>query len=48
MNDFIDYLENIRADHTLSWIAQSLATALSKNELALLIEHLEIEHETNA
>jgi len=34
MTDFINYLENIRAEHTLAWIAQGLATALSKDELA--------------
>lgn len=41
ITEFVDYLENVRVDHTLAWMAQGLSTALSEDELAILIEHLQ-------
>ena len=42
MTDFIDYLENIREEHTLDFIARGLKNSLDETELKILIEHLSV------
>lgn len=42
MTEFIQAIEQVRAEHTISFIARAFKQALSEEEIALLIEELSL------